>query len=448
MSDNTIGLAISGGGHRAALFGLGALLYLVDAGKGAHLGSIASVSGGSLTNAHFGAVDLTTATPSQTWEHAKTLAGQIVRRGTLWASPLTYVYLASMPLLVVAAVIITCVATGWVTVAAWVGAIALCGWLSQQRSAIAAAAFDTTLLHSSRLCSLNQRVSHVICASDIQTGQAVFFSGGFVYSWRTGWGIPGQLRTARAVQASAALPGAFTVVSMKLSRFGLPETRVAQRNAPKRFALLDGGVYDNMGSEWFIGMADRLREGDAPAGLTTVSEVVVVNGSAGEGVSRRLGVRIPVLGELISLLAVKDVMYRQTTAVRRRLLDVRYRIARSRDRIDPGTPLLSEALAGTTVQIDRSPFALADAFAGGSDDYAHRASEALSALGAETRDLWSRQAASNRSVPTTLSRIEAERAEWLIRHGYALTMVNCHIVLGYPLLQMPDPERISELVAG
>ena len=50
----TIGVAISGGGHRASLFGLGALLYLIDADKGAHLGSVASVSGGSLTNAFFG----------------------------------------------------------------------------------------------------------------------------------------------------------------------------------------------------------------------------------------------------------------------------------------------------------------------------------------------------------------------------------------------------------
>jgi len=49
-----IGVALSGGGHRAALFGLGVLLYLADAGKNGEVSSIASVSGGSLANGYVG----------------------------------------------------------------------------------------------------------------------------------------------------------------------------------------------------------------------------------------------------------------------------------------------------------------------------------------------------------------------------------------------------------
>lgn len=45
-----MGVALSGGGHRAALFGLGALLYLVDANRNRDVTSIVSVSGGSITN--------------------------------------------------------------------------------------------------------------------------------------------------------------------------------------------------------------------------------------------------------------------------------------------------------------------------------------------------------------------------------------------------------------
>src|SRR3954447_25701665 len=45
------GLALSGGGVRASLFALGALLYLVDSGLNRHVREIASVSGGSITNA-------------------------------------------------------------------------------------------------------------------------------------------------------------------------------------------------------------------------------------------------------------------------------------------------------------------------------------------------------------------------------------------------------------
>ena len=47
-----VAVAISGGGHRAALFGLGALLYLADCGKSREVESIASVSGGSLANGY------------------------------------------------------------------------------------------------------------------------------------------------------------------------------------------------------------------------------------------------------------------------------------------------------------------------------------------------------------------------------------------------------------
>jgi hypothetical protein len=43
----SIAVTLSGGGHRATLFGLGALMYLVDARANTNVSSIASVSGGS-----------------------------------------------------------------------------------------------------------------------------------------------------------------------------------------------------------------------------------------------------------------------------------------------------------------------------------------------------------------------------------------------------------------
>jgi predicted acylesterase/phospholipase RssA len=49
-----IAVALSGGGHRACVFALGALLYLREAGLGADVTSVASVSGGSLANATVG----------------------------------------------------------------------------------------------------------------------------------------------------------------------------------------------------------------------------------------------------------------------------------------------------------------------------------------------------------------------------------------------------------
>src|SRR5215469_15272269 len=45
-----IGVAMSGGGHRASAWALGAMFYLVHAGKYEELATISSVSGGSITN--------------------------------------------------------------------------------------------------------------------------------------------------------------------------------------------------------------------------------------------------------------------------------------------------------------------------------------------------------------------------------------------------------------
>src|SRR6187200_2846510 len=92
-----IAVALSGGGHRASLFALGALLYLVDAGKGPELATVSSISGGSITNGHVAATtDLTTVEPAAFWQEMSHLGHQVAAVGTIWASKLTYAYLASM----------------------------------------------------------------------------------------------------------------------------------------------------------------------------------------------------------------------------------------------------------------------------------------------------------------------------------------------------------------
>jgi len=46
-----LGLCLSGGGHRATAFSLGALMYVVESGRNTDVSAISSVSGGSITNA-------------------------------------------------------------------------------------------------------------------------------------------------------------------------------------------------------------------------------------------------------------------------------------------------------------------------------------------------------------------------------------------------------------
>jgi hypothetical protein len=435
-----IGVALSGGGHRASLFGLGALLYLVDAGKGSELATISSISGGSITNGYAGmATDIGSVGPDRFWAAMQPFGRQVASAGTLFASPLTIAYLATGAAIVVGAVVATALLTAAAAWIVWAIALLALGWLAQRRSWVAARALDRTLFERARLDAMNGDVAHVICAADLQTAEHVYFSDRFVNCFRAGWGVPGDLRLAQAVQASAALPGAFNAVT-------LPVAPHHFEKAPpfRSFKLTDGGVYDNMGTEWPMRLTQRLREGTTPAGLAPVDELVVVNGSAAQGVVKRESLRAPLLGEITTLLAVKDVLYDQTTAVRRRLLDLRFRVTRR----DPGAR--EGRLAGALVQIDRSPYDVPDEFAKFGDDLADRAREVIARLGGDdddARQAWRATADANRGVKTALSKIPADRAASLVRHAYALTMANCHVLLDYPILDVPDDARFRELVS-
>jgi hypothetical protein len=217
----------------------------------------------------------------------------------------------------------------------------------------------------------------------------------------------------------------------------------AAGNTVTRMLLTDGGVYDNMGTEWPLNLRARARSGAAPEPPPhEVDELVVVNGSAGADVNPRKSVTKPVLGELTSLLAVKDVLYDQTTAVRRRLLDARF-VATRAGVTDP-----TVVLAGGMVQIDRSPFELPKKFAKGHDELAERANQALDRLGrgAAEEEAWAADAEANRHVKTALSKIPADRAARLMRHAYVLTMVNMHVLRNYPLLPIPTVADFEKLV--
>lgn len=425
-------MAMSGGGHRATLWGLGALLYLVDAGKGSDIACVSSVSGGSLTNAWVGLrVDLRSVTPDQLRREARPVAVAAATGGTVWAAPLTFAYLGLVVAILLGAVVLSVLLRGWTVAAVWIGALLIVGWLAQQRAWVCAKAFDRTLFKGAALADLHTGVDHVICSCDVQSAEQVYFSGRFVCSYRHGWGKPGKLALARAAQASASLPGAFSLASLPTTPHAFVDGAQA---GVKRLLLTDGGAYDNMGTEWPSDVAVRNKRWQAHAPrLQSPDELLVVNGSAGLGWTLRRSVRLPLLGEVTTLLAVKDVLYDQTTATRRRGLLRRFWLAER----TPGTDLPEPLLNGCMVQIDRSPFALPKSFATGSDQRAERARAALRHLSDEDRATWDSIAFANQHVRTALSRIGPNRSALLLRHAYALTMVNAHVLLGYPLRALP-----------
>ena len=91
-----IAVALSGGGHRATLWGLGVLVALADAHRNSQVTSVASVSGGSLANAAVGQrLDYTNASPAQVKAVVRDVARVIAGRGTVfgWWGARLYVLL-------------------------------------------------------------------------------------------------------------------------------------------------------------------------------------------------------------------------------------------------------------------------------------------------------------------------------------------------------------------
>jgi predicted acylesterase/phospholipase RssA len=442
-----IAVAISGGGHRAALFGLGVLLYLVDAGENKNVVSIASVSGGSLTNG-FAAQSVAYSAPetdrSRFDQTMKPLVHCIAQQGTvLPPDPLTAAYLGVLALVIAGTFVGVWFLPWpiWGRVISFFVALAILGLLANLRGWIAARAFASRLFSPSgfptRLDSVNAGLDHVICAADLHAGENVYFARDFVASYRFGWGVPGDLPLHLAVQASAALPGAFPPRWLPTARHKFDEPRPEARGA-SRLCLVDGGVYDNMADQWVLGMANRRKRFPSHADhLRDVDELIVVNGSGGLDWGPVWRVRIPLLGEFLALLHDKTVLYDNGNSVRRELLVVTYE----------RSYLVGAGLRGALVHIPQSPLRVATAYRSSTDpEVAARAAEVLALLG-PTADRWDALAKNANRMRTSLTKLGTKASADLLEHGYVLAMCNLHVILGYELRSLPDRARLEALAS-
>jgi len=441
----SLAVSLSGGGHRATIFALGALMYLVDAKANVRVTSIASVSGGSLTNGFVGqTLDFRSADgPTFRQRVASPLATQIAKSGTLFAPLLTKLYLA---LLIVGAVLVF--ATFAVVPGPWyarllvfVLGLTLWGWLFGKRGLVCARAFRTTLFSPAGRATIlselkKKNLDHVICATELRAAEQMYFAGDFVYSYAFGHGEPANLVLARAVQASASFPGGFPPANLptRQHNFSGAPAHGAPPEPPAEMVLTDGGVYDNMGEQWARGFDDRVKRWpELGIGREAPNQLVVVNASARipwNPFRRRL---IPLVGELAALIRVNGVMYINTTNVRRQVIV---------DSYDPAEPNNATALPSVLVQIDQSPFVVAKAFAHGTAPVAERARAVLEALrnGPTSEAEWSQIARENSAVATTLSKLGIDVSARLIYQGYVVTMCNLHVLFGAEF-----PLRTSEL---
>ena len=444
MDVRSLAVAMSGGGHRATLFVLGALMYLVDAKVNADVTSIASVSGGSLTNGLVGqAVNFRQTNSDQFRDRvAKPLATQIANSGTLFAPIFTKIYLV---VLVVAGILVFAIpalvpSPWWVRLLLFFAGTMIWGWIFGVRGRVCARAFNTTLFspggRETKLADVKKPdLDHVICSTEFRSAEQVYFAGDFVYSYALGYGVPANLSLAKAVQASAAFPGGFppSILSTKQHGFaGAPSPGAGgPPEPPAEMVLTDGGVYDNMGEQWARGYADRIKRcPNLDRGRMPPNQLVVVNASARipwNPFKRRL---IPLIGELTALLRVNDVLYINTTNVRRQAIV---------DSYNPADPTSATGPASVLVQISQSPFQVASRFKTGTAPVNDRAREVLEFLAqGPNQDYWSTLASENSTVATSLSKFGSEVSARLVYQGYVVTMCNLHVFFGTGFPLFPD----------
>jgi predicted acylesterase/phospholipase RssA len=431
-----MGIAISGGGHRATLFGLGVLLYLSDVEANKDVVTIASVSGGSITNAYAAINDYRTASSDLFAAASKRLAARIANRGSLFAWWGTRLYLVALVLGLGATVAIWFLPWWWVwRLVAFL--VALVAWellLVRRRGEMCGRAYAATVLGGERAPLLGdiarEGIDHVICATHLHAGEHFYLSGRFVNAYRFGWGTPGDLPLHVAVQASTALPGAFPPRWIRSSRFGL-NGGIAK--APPLLGLVDGGVYDNMAEQWLVGMATRR---GVPDHVQRPDTMLIANASASMGIEPVGRMHWPVVGELMALMRDASIMYDNSASIRKRDVVARF------DAIAAGAGD-AIGLRGCLLDITSDPYGAARAFADAAS-WPERAARAREILKRQPPD-WTSDAPFVASVKTNLSRLGVETSARILHHAYTLAAMNLHLLLGLPLVDHPPMGRFVEL---
>jgi predicted acylesterase/phospholipase RssA len=442
------GVALSGGGHRASLFGLGVLQYLSDARVNRDVVWISSVSGGSITNAYIAQIlDYKRAEPHEFESAIRPLARQISSRGTIFAVPLTWVFLA-----------ISVVTLGLIFVAAlWlpstlgqrllvlVAGVLFWAWLIPgRRGAVLAHAlrriYFSPMGAPTRLADISTDAMPVFCATELQTGDPFYFAPRFVYGYRFAVGAPGDLDLAAAVQASANFPYVFPPRWLRSRRFRFSSSSRGFEGTGFRFIVLsDGGVFNNMATQW-VDSIPIIRRLDPSLGgyLEEPDEVIVADASARADTRGMKRVFLPLLGEVLAAFRIQTILYNQTLAPARRGLVNEFELANLRGR----------GIRGVLLQISQSPFEVPERHVGDSirPDRAIRARHVIHSLG-DTRDEWRGIAECNSGVATVLSKLDPTTSAMLMYQGYVLAMSNLHVLLGLPLLPIPPRARFESLVA-
>jgi predicted acylesterase/phospholipase RssA len=239
--------------------------------------------------------------------------------------------------------------------------------------------------------------------TDLASGRAFRVSRDFIGGWEFGYAVtPPNLSLSLAIAATTAVPLLFPPVHLRTAGLGL-------KDAPPELSLVDGGVYDNLGLEWFQGW-DRGR----PAGARPCDFILAVDAS---GPLRPAPRRY---GWVRSVLRSQEAQYAQTRASR-----VRWFVDQ----------LISGRLEGVIVQIDKEPRRFVPP--NGVDVIADAADGALPEGFADALT----------GLRTDLDRFLPDEARALMYHGYWSTHVRLRHLRPDLAVARPDWTEYADLTA-
>jgi NTE family protein len=216
-----VALSLSGGGYRAMMFHVGALLRLNEVGLLGKLARISSVSGGSITAGFLGL----------TWARLQ-FEGGVAKNIDLFVDGMR------------------AMADRTVDIGAVIGGIFLPGSISDR----VAEAYDEVLFKDAKLQDLPDDKTgprFVINATNIKTAVLWRFSRPYMGDYRVGLVDAPDVKLATAVAASSAFPPILSPMTLPIKQ-PVRATKGADLNRPTfttEAVLSDGGVYDNLGLE-------------------------------------------------------------------------------------------------------------------------------------------------------------------------------------------------------
>ncbi len=286
IDGKTIGLALSGGGYRATLFGLGSLWRLNDADLLGKLDRITSVSGGSILSGVL----------AHRWARLAFADGKAGNFVAEIADPVRAFCEKDID-----------IATG------------IKGALTPFKSAgdFLADRYRKDLFGNFAIKDLPDaskpgNPKFIFYATNLQTGRSFRFRQDMIADYMLGTSNQTDVPLAFAVAASSAFPPVFSPIDLETdparwkNGSALPNLEALRR----KVVLADGGVYDNMGLESLVDNVDIVLVSDAGAPMEVDEK--------------------PHADYALQMGRVRDILIEQTRALRKRWLVEEFEAGRKR----------------------------------------------------------------------------------------------------------------------